>query len=221
MCSGPSSGQVAAQQSQTDYTNQLMNIMKTEFANQQSVLSYILPQLQAMATNPQGFGATEYKNLQSQIVNNVGAQFAGAQKAANENFAVSNEAGLPSGVQSQVNAQISANASGAESSNLTSLSIQNEQLKQQQQQYALGGLTSIAGTSGQQTIGAGGVGSGSAGQQFGEATTMANMGNWWQPILGAALGTGLSAATGGLSNLIARPGQSGVTPTGISGAQYS
>src|SRR5271157_3151713 len=124
MCSGPSSGQVAAQQSQTDYTNQLMQVMKQEFALQTSALQYLMPQLQAMATNPQGFGATAYKQMQSELINNVGAQFGGAAKAANENFAVSNEAGLPSGVQSQVNAQISANAAGAEAGGLSNLSIQ-------------------------------------------------------------------------------------------------
>jgi hypothetical protein len=224
-CSGESSQEkaaqaatTAAQQQQTAFANQLMGIYQTQLSQQQSVLKTLLPQLQAMATNPQGFGATEYAALQSQIVNSTGAQYSNAAKSEAQQFATTNEAGLPSGVEQSVQANLAGQASGAVASQSTGLAISNAQLQQQQQQFALSGLNQIQSGIGSQAGQSGGqVNTGLAGsantanQEFQQAQAINNQGSVWQNILGGITGAGLNFVTGGLTGIANQVGPAGAT----------
>src|SRR3974390_994063 len=191
-----------AQAQQPAFNKQLQSIYQTQFAENQSILKALTPQLQAMAANPQGFGATEYHALQSQIINDTGAQYSNMAKGVAQDFATSNEAGLPSGVQAQLQANIAAGAAGQVSNASNNLAIQNEQLKQQQQQFAMGTLEGQQGSIGSQMGTTGNqVGSGLQ-NQFQNATTVYNQGSLWKNILGGIVGAGLNVATGGLSSLM-------------------
>jgi hypothetical protein len=154
-----------------------------------------------MAKNPQGFGATEYAALQAKIVNDTGAQYSNVAKEQAREFATTNEAGLPSGVQAQIQANLAGAAAGQVAGESNQLAIANEQVKQQQQQFALGTLGGLQGSLGSQA----GTFSGQAGSglqnAFQNATTVYNQGGLWKNILGGVIGAGMNFATGGLSGL--------------------
>jgi hypothetical protein len=197
-----SAAQKAAQAQQTAFTAQLQQIYLTQFAEDQAILQQITPQLESIATSPQGFGATEYAALQAGIVNTTGQQYANAAKQAATQFAVANEAGLPSGVQQQVQGQLAGAAAGQVASQSSALAIANEQMKQQQQQYALstlGGLYGQTGSMAGQTAGQTLTG---IGGEFGQATQVYNQGSLWQNILSGVA----SSAAGNTMNYLSSSG---------------
>ena len=197
-----SDAQKAARQSQIDTNNMLLSTYKQSYAQEQAILGVLTPQLEEMAKNPQGFGATEYAALQAKIINDVGGQYSNVAKEAAREFATTNEAGLPSGVEAQVQANLAGAAAGGVATGTTNLAIANEQLKQQQQQYALsslGGETSLLAS---QTGTAGGQALSGVGAQFNQATQVYNQGSLWKNILSGVVGAGLDIATGGMSGLV-------------------
>jgi hypothetical protein len=193
-----SDAQRQAQAQQNAFNQQLMQTFQTQFGEQQAILEVLTPQLEAMAKNPQGFGATEYAALQSQIVNDTGAQYSNIAKEQAAAYATSNEAGLPSGVQAAIQAGIGAQAAGQVAGESTNLRVANEQLKQQQQQFALNSLGGIQSGLGNNAANF----SGQAGQglqnQFQNATTVYNQGSMWKNILGGVVGGALNVASGGI-----------------------
>lgn len=196
-----SDAQKQAQQQQNDFNKTLQDTFKTNLAGQEAILSVITPQLEEMAKNPEGFGATEYSALQSKIINDVGAQYSNVAKAAAREFATTNEAGLPSGVEASVQGEIASTAAGQVAGESTNLAVANEQLKQQQKDFALSSLTGIqAGLGGESATFAGQTGSGLQ-SQFQNATTVYNQGSLWKNILGGVVGAGMNFLTGGLSGL--------------------
>lgn len=206
-----------AQAAQTQFTKQLTQIYNTQFGEQQQILKVLTPQLEAMAASPQGVGATEYAALQSGIITGVAQQFQNVAKQEATNFATQNEAGLPSGVEAQVQANLKAAAAGAQTSQLSNLAIQNEQLKQQQQQFALGNLLNLNTTTGSQMGTTGGQAGHGLQEGFQNATTIYNQGSLWKNILGGIAGAGLGALTGGFSSVGTALG-SGVMGSMASGA---
>ena len=202
-----------AQAQQQAFSQQLMETYNTQFQEQQAILKTITPQLEAMATNPEGFGSTEYAALQAQIINDTGAQFSNAAKTEAQNFATTNEAGLPSGVQASVQAELAGAAAGQVSAQSTGLAVANEQLKQQQQQFALstlGGESSAIGSEAGQTAGQVNSGTNAA---FNEASTIYNQGSMWKNILGGLAGSAINAGTTMLG--MAVPGAAGNAIGGI------
>jgi len=193
--------QKAARQSQIQLNNMLLDTYKQSYAQEQAILGVLTPQLEEMAKNPQGFGATEYAALQAKIINDVGGQYSNVAKEAAREFATTSEAGLPSGVEAQVQGQIAAGAAGQAAAGTTGLAITNEQLKQQQQQYALSALQGETSMLAGQTGTAGGQSLSGVGQQFQQATQVYNQGSLWKNILSGVVQAGLGVATGGLSTL--------------------
>ena len=208
--------QLGIEQQIASFSQQLQGIFKTQFAGQQSLLNFLTPQLESMATNPLGFGATELAALQSNLINQVGSATTSAQQETNRQFATQNEAGLPSGVQAMTNAQILSSAAGARAGGLTNIALANEQLKTQQQQFAeqelsgpvmAGSLATPSGAgvslSGLSAASGANQGAGNLNNQaFQQATQIQNQGGLWKNILGGLMGAGLNFATGGLSNIL-------------------
>lgn len=198
----------AAQKEQAEFSQKLMTIMQTQLGQQAAVLKTVLPQLQEMATNPKGFGATEYAALQAKIMTDTAGQYSSAAKAEAADFATTNEAGLPSGVEASIQANLRGAAAGAVATQSTELTIANEEAKQQQQQYALSAENQIQSEFGSQATAFGGqtntaqAGAAStANSEFNQAQAVYNQGSLWKNILGGVVGAGLNFATGGLSSL--------------------
>ncbi len=197
-----SDAQRQAQAQQNAFNNQLLQIFQTQFAAQQDILKVLTPQLEEMAKYPEGFGTTEYAALQSKIVNDTGAQYSNVAKEAAREFATTNEAGLPSGVEAQVQANIAGAAAGQVVSGSQNLAIQNEMLKQQQKQFALSALSGESGMLGQQALVFGSQEGAGLQNQFQNATTVYNQGSLWKNILGGVVGAGLNLVAPGFGTAV-------------------
>lgn len=206
-----SDAQKQAQAQQNAFNQQLMDTFKTQFGEQQAILSVLTPQLEEMAKNPQGFGATEYAALQAKIVNDTGAQYSNVAKEQAREFATTNEAGLTSGVQAGVQAELAGAAAGQVAGESSSLAIANEQLKQQQKDFALSSLSGIQGGLSSSAANFSGQAGTGLQNQFQNATTVYNQGSLWKNILSGVAGAGLDVLTGGMSgamNSVLNQGQS-------------
>jgi len=196
-----SDAQKAARQSQIDVNNMLLATYKQSYAQEQAILGILTPQLEEMAKSPEGFGATEYAALQAKIINDVGGQYSSVAKEAAREFATTNEAGLPSGVEAQVQGQIAAGAAGAVTGQTTNLAIANEELKQRQRDFALSSLAGQTSLLAGQTGTAGGQSLSGVGQQFQQATQVYNQGSLWKNILSGVVGAGMDFLGAGLGNI--------------------
>lgn len=197
-----SDAQKQAQQQSQQEAQFLQSMMQTQFGEQQQLLNKVLiPQLTQMAQNPQGFGAQALAAMQSQLINTVGTQFASQEKSLQNQFASNNLAGLGSGVQEAIKANLAGNAAGFEGQGLSNIAIQNAQLKNQQQQFALGGLGAADSLLGQAPQSAGLALEGNK-NTFNQATQIHNQGGFFSNLMGGLLGAGLNFATGGLSGML-------------------
>ena len=196
------SGAERTAQAQTAQESQyLMNMMQTQFGEQQNLLNNMLiPQLQQMATNPQGFGAQQMAAMRAQTIGTIGTQLAEQQKGLAQQFSLANMAGVGSGVQAALLARGAQTAAGMEASSLQDLAIANAQMQQQQRMAGLSGLASASQLLGQAPQSAGLALSGS-GQQFNQAYTMAKQGGFWSNMLQGVVGGLASGLTGGLGNI--------------------
>jgi len=197
-----SDAQKQAQAKQNEFNDSLLTIYKQQFAEQQQILTHLSAPLEAMAEHPEGFGIDEYHALQAKIINDVGAQYSAAAKQNALEFATTNEAGLPSGVELTIEAATRAAAASAVAGKSTDLAIANEQLKQQQKEFALGNLESEAGLLGSETTATGGQAGSGLQSEFQNATTVYNQGSTWKNILNGVVGAGMGFLTGGLSNIV-------------------
>jgi len=180
----------------------LQSMMKTQFAEQQDLLNKVLlPQLEQMAKDPPGFGAKALAAMQSQLINTVGTQVSSQEKSIQNQFATENLAGLGSGVEEAIQANLGATAAGTEAAGLQNIAIQNANLQNQQQQFALGGIASASSLLGQ-APGSAGLGLEANKQTFDQAHTLNQEGTLWQNLLGGVVGAGLNFATGGMSGLM-------------------
>lgn len=204
----------------------LMNMLQTQFSEQQNLLTKVMiPQLQGMATNPQGFGAQAMANIRAQTVQTIGSQLATQRQALQQQFATQNMAGLGSGVQAAISAQLGAGAVSEEASALQQQQIANAQLKAQQQQWALGTLGQIEPQLGAAPQAAGLLSS-NLNNQFQQAYTMSQQGGFWSNLARGALsaaGTAFLGPLGGmagnwLGNIITGAPTAASTATNIGAA---
>jgi len=203
---GPSQAQYTAQEQAQSEATSLQNDFNTQFGEQQGLLnSFLIPQLEGMINNPQGFGAPALAAMQSSLVNNVGAQAANATQSANASFDTNNMAGLPSGVEQAIKAQIASGAGNTVAQGANQIQLQNAQEKLAQQQFGYQGLAGAESALGAapQT---GGLAISANQNSANQANTIAQAGNWWQGMLGSAIGAGLGIATGGLSTMASGAG---------------
>lgn len=197
-----SDAQKQAQQQSQQEAQFLQNMMKTQFGEQQDLLNKVLiPQLTQMASNPQGFGAQALAAMQSQLINTVGGQFASQEKSLQNQFASNNLAGLGSGVQQAILANLGGQAAGAEGQGLSNIAIQNAQLKNQQQEFGVSGLAGADQLLGQAPQAAG-LALGANQNTFNQATQIHNQGGFFSNLMGGLLGAGLNFASGGLSGMM-------------------
>jgi len=197
-----SEAEKAAQRQSAQESQYLQSMMKTQFKEQQDLLNKVLiPQLTQMATNPEGFGVKALAAMQSQLINTVGTQMASQEKSVQQQFATQNLAGLGSGVEEAIRANLAAGAAGTEAAGLQNIAIQNAQLQNQQREFGLSGLSSASSLLGQAPQSAG-LGLQANQQNFEQSYKMAQQGSLWQNLLGGVIGAGLNFATGGVSGLL-------------------
>ena len=202
-CKGASSQQTSEANSSQQFTNQLQQDYAQQFQNQNAILNSINSSLSPIlkaGINQYGYSPQEQTALNSQALQGTGQQYAGAQRALAENQAAAGggNAFLPSGVNSQQQAELA--ASGAAQSSNQLLGIKQQGYEQGRQNYltALGGLSGAAGM--YNPTGYAGQATSSSQNAFNQATTNYNENLAQSPwnIVGGLAGGALSAFGGGL-----------------------
>jgi hypothetical protein len=205
---GASSAQNDAQAAQASFytqaTQQASQVFGAGSQVYQQLQSTFAPTV-AAGPDQQGFSATELSNLNSQAVTQGGVAARNAEQAAGESIAAQgggNIAGLTSGTNAGVKANIDISAAENTANNLSQITASNYATGRQNYDTAVAGLEqapSVYGTSTGATTAATGAGVASANT----ANQIASQNqSWVQAVTGALGGVAGSFASGGLSNLI-------------------
>lgn len=205
---GASDSQTAAQTAQASF----FTTATTQAAQAFGAGSQVFNQLQstfaptvAAGPNQQGFSPAELSNLNSETITQGGVAARNAEQAAGEQIAAQgggNIAGLTSGTNAGVKANIDISAAENTANNLSAITASNYATGRQNYDTAVAGLEQAPGvfsTSTGATSAATGAGVASANT----ANEIASQNNSWvQAVTGALGGVAGSFASGGLSNLI-------------------
>jgi len=153
-----------SEQQQAQLNQQLSQAFTTQFGKQSQILSYLQGKLQPMIDNPTGFSPEALTALRTSASDTNSQQFNNAQTALNDQLAARGGAGaLPSGVDAQLRAQLAQGGAQQEASTQNQITLNDEQLKQQNYWNAINALSGNAsqlnplGYSGGATAGAGAV----------------------------------------------------------------
>lgn len=153
-----------SEQSQAALNQQLSQAFTTQFGKQSQILSYLQGKLQPMIDNPTGFSPEALTAMRTQASDTNADQFNSAQTALNDQLAARGGASsLPSGVDAQIRGQLASAGARQEATSQNNITLQDEQLKQQNFWNAVNGLSGNAaqlnplGYSGGATQGAGAV----------------------------------------------------------------
>lgn len=199
---GPSAEEKELQREQAAQTKAYIAQQNTVFSESQDLLKILQPMLEKEIANPAGFTPQELADLNASNINTTGAQYANVQKQLNLANASNNMAGLESGVAAGEKASLMGEAAGTVASNAANTQIANAQLAQQNKQLAQQDLMSLQSGQGGQALSLGQIQTNSNQTAFNEAKTIQQQSTGLLGgILGGLVNTGLSLATGGLSNL--------------------
>jgi hypothetical protein len=209
MC-GPSGQQVAESNSSENFTNQLTSNYATLFSEEQGNiqnLKNILNPIAAAGESQTGMSPEELAALNTQAIDSSGASYANEARALGSQLA---GRGGSSGLESGVSQQLKAGLASEAGSNLANneLNITNENYAQGRQNFqnALGGLETL--NNAYNATAAASPAINSAQNAFNMATTDFNEGQQGLAMIGGIAGAGLSALSGGLSNLDTTGGSS-------------
>ncbi len=131
----------------------------------------MLPGLEGQVKNPQGFDTRTLAALQTQAINNRAMQEQNAMKGAGAYEAAHAGAGLPSGVNAQIEGQIAGQSGAALQGDLTAIQQQNEQLKNQNYWRANSALSGIAEMESPTSYAGAEIGAGNAVANISQAST--------------------------------------------------
>lgn len=169
--------------------------------NSNAIFNALMPQYEAEATNPSGYGASGIAAMDTAAQQSTGGSTAGAVGKLNQMAARTRNKG---GFQI---AGDEAARQGARQNSQEAVQVQsaNEQLKQQQKQAGLVGEAGLYGENLSTILGALGAENSSLGQQTGANNSEVNAGNsgWLQNTMGllgslGSLGSGVGAAAKGI-----------------------
>jgi hypothetical protein len=128
-CKGDATA-LAAEKQQAAFNTQLMQIFGKQFAQQQDVLKYLQGKMQPMIDNPTGFSAEGEAAMRTGASEQVAGSYQNATKAIANQRAQRGDAGLPSGVDAQIDAQVGMAAASDSAKAQNDITLQDEQLKQ-------------------------------------------------------------------------------------------
>jgi hypothetical protein len=201
LCKGDSTAKQAEKQ-QLAFNTQLMSIFQQQFGQQSKIFDYLKGKLQPMIDNPTGLSAEGLAAARTANTDQFSAAYQNAQRALNAKMAASGESTLPSGVGAQLNEALLNAEAADKATGQNQITMQNEQLKQQNYWNAVNGLTgqqaqlNPLGYAGSATAGSGTV------ANLSQAVT-ASSGPTFGAILGGVAGGALqgAGAAGGFGKL--------------------
>ena len=181
------------------------------FSNSRLLFSPIV----AAGPGQQGYTPAELANLNSQAVTTTGQQYKNASQAAGERISAAGggNALLPSGTTAAVQGNIATQGAAQTADQLAKIRTDSANIGLQNWLSAAGVLSGAPNIFSPATSALGastGVGQAaqSGNQQvFENQQQLAKESNWWQPLVGQALGGALDIATGGISGLVGAGGK--------------
>jgi hypothetical protein len=186
----------AGEKSQLAFTQQLQQAFSTQFASNRGVLNFLNGKLTDAVNNPQGMSPEALAAARTNATQTTAQDYAHASQAVNGQIAARGGSTLPSGVTAQIEGGLAQGAANENSSQQNDITLQNEQMRQQNYWKAVGGLNGVAeeynptGFASSTDSAAGTV----AG--LSEANTQASNSGWFNQFmggLGGGLGKGLGA----------------------------
>jgi hypothetical protein len=201
LCKGDSTAK-AAEKQQMQFDSQLMSIFSQQFGQQSQIFNYLKGKLQPMIDNPQGLSPDALAAARTSATDTTSQAYQNAQKALNAKMATSGESTLPSGVGAQLNEALLNAEAADKATGQNEITMQNEQLKQQNYWNAVNGLTgqqaqlNPLGYANSATSGSGAV------SNLSQAVT-ASSGPTFGSILGGVVGgvAGAAGSAGGFGKL--------------------
>ena len=202
MC-GPSSALKSLAASATSFAGQVQQQATQVFGSASAVFNNLIGSVQSVVKGgpgQAGWGAAETNAVNSQILNNA------AVSARNEKSAVGNAVAAigggntvnPSGLETAVNLQTAQSVENAKSQQEEQATVANYQQGNQNYNAAVTEemqLPKVFDASSAADKAATDASAAATADQ----TAISAANNWWQPILGSAIGVGGDIATGGLS----------------------
>jgi hypothetical protein len=144
MCSSGDSTAKQAEQTQAQLTQQLVNMMQTQFGKQSAVTDLVTKTLEPMLTNPEGYDPATLAALRTSATEQNAAAYAHAKQAAQNVSFTQGGRELPSGVNDQIQSILSSNEASNQANSQDKITLANEQQKQQNFITALNGLNGVA-----------------------------------------------------------------------------
>lgn len=197
------------QQNQMDFNKSLMDIFQKQFAKNSDVLDYIKGKMQPMLDNPTGYSAPALTAMRTSATDQISDQYQDAQRALNRKEFANGSEDLPSGVNEQLDAALLQSEASDKSTAQNSITMQDENLKQQNYWDAVNALSGVA--AGYNPEGYAGATTSAANSASTAAGTTANLsqavtassGPTFGAILGGLAGGAISAAgnAGGFKTL--------------------
>ena len=206
MC-GPSDSEKTLAGQQADFAQQLQSSFSQRFANQDAVLKQLNNTLSAtIAAGPgqQGFTPQELAARNAAALDTTSANYANAARAVNGQLAGrGGDAGLQSGVDSQIQASIATQGAQQLSKEQQDITAENYGVGRERYNTALAGMNALSGQYNPQAFAS--LGNDANQTAYGEAYKNTEQSNQlWKDIGGfasSAIGAGVGALTGGASKI--------------------
>ena len=197
MC-GATGDQKTIQQEQIDQYQQMIDLTKQQYANQQGIFKPMLDKLQpifAAGPEQQGFAGPELDTLRAQSTEGTAENYSQAAKAVGEEIGASGgDIAEPSGAADTLRAEIASSAAGEESKEQTQITEANYATGRENWQTAGEELMSIA--AGENPLGYAGATTGSGEAASKTASDIAQEENSWVNAAIGAAGEFAGAYTG-------------------------
>lgn len=194
-CKGDSAAKQAEKQSLT-FGQKLMGMFSQQFGAQSTILKFLAGKMtDVISKGGEGYSPQALAAARTNATQTVASQYQSAEQAAAERIAAQGGAGLPSGVQAQIQGQIALAAAGANTAAQNEITLANEDARKQSYWAA---VNALGGTAAQfDPLGY----SASAQNSFGNVASLSSAvtqsrQSGWTSVLGGALGGVAGAALG-------------------------
>lgn len=128
MCSSGDPVAKANEQQQLDFSKQLATIFQKQYGDQSQVLQFLQGALKPMINNPTGYSADALASLKTNAVDTISSQYSKANQALQNNYA-SIDPSITSGVRDMQTGELKAAQAADTSGALNTISLNNENLK--------------------------------------------------------------------------------------------
>jgi hypothetical protein len=193
-CKGDDTAQ-ASEKASAAFNTELQGYMQTQFAQSQESLKYLTSKSMAMIDNPTGMSADALAAARTLSTDQNASAYQNAKRQLQNNQAIKS-GDLPSGVDAQIQGSLASEEAANQAGSQSQITLQNEQLKQQNRQNAINTLSGVSNTGGSymSTLSSGANSAAGEVGNLSQANTAA-AGPTFGAILGGVVGAGVQGLT--------------------------